>query len=91
MINSVGPGLAAAIETSKLREGAKSKSVGSVAGVATQAAGMSSSPAARMAAQGAPVDLDKIGAIKAAIASGNYPVDADVIAQKMLDLDLPQG
>lgn len=91
MINSVGPGLAAAIETSKLREGAKSKSVGSVAGAGTQAAALSSSPAARMAAQGAPVDMDKIGAIKAAIASGNYPVDPEVIAQKMLDLDLPRG
>lgn len=91
MINSVGPGLAAAIETSKLREGAKGKGVSGVAGVATQAAGVSSSPAARMAAQGAPLDMDKVIAIKAAISSGNYPVDADVIAQKMLDLDLPQG
>lgn len=90
MINSVGPGLAAAIDSSKLRESGKSKGVSGVAGVTTQAAGLSSSPAARMAAQGAPLDMDKIGAIKAAIASGNYPVDAEAIAQKMIDLDLPQ-
>ena len=91
MINSVGPGLAAAIDTSKLRESGKAKGASAVAGTATQSAGVSSSPAARMAAQGAPLDMDKIGAIKAAIASGNYPVDAEAIAQKMIDLDLPQG
>lgn len=91
MINSVGPGLAAAIESSKLRETGKSKGASSVEGSVAQKAGVSASPAARMAAQGAPIDMDKIGAIKAAIASGNYPVDAQAIAQKMLDLDLPQG
>ena len=45
--------------------------------------------AARMAAQGAPVDLARIARIKQAIASGNYPVDPEKIAEKMLDLDLP--
>jgi negative regulator of flagellin synthesis FlgM len=42
-----------------------------------------------MASEGAPVDMDKIAAIKAAIASGNYPVDADAIAERMIALDLP--
>ena len=42
-----------------------------------------------MAAEGAPVDMDRVAAIKAAIASGNYPVDPAVIADKMLALDLP--
>jgi negative regulator of flagellin synthesis FlgM len=42
-----------------------------------------------MAAQGAPLDMDKIGRIKAAIASGNYPVDPEKIADSMIDLDLP--
>jgi negative regulator of flagellin synthesis FlgM len=42
-----------------------------------------------MAAEGAPVDIDRIAAIKAAIASGNYPVDANRIADRMLALDLP--
>lgn len=90
MINSIGLGLGSAIDTSKLRESGKSAPKGSVPGSSAQAAGLSPSPAARMAAQGAPVDTDKIAAIKAAIASGNYPVDAEAIAQKMLDLDLPQ-
>ena len=48
-----------------------------------------STPAARMAAQGAPVDLARVTRVKQAIASGNYPVDPDKIAEKMLDLDLP--
>ncbi|MDX3909327.1 MAG: flagellar biosynthesis anti-sigma factor FlgM [Sphingobium sp.] len=91
MINSVGSGLTAAIESSKLRETGKGKGVSSVEGFVAQKADVSASPAARMAAQGAPIDMDKIGAIKAAIASGNYPVDAEAIAQKMLDLDLPRG
>ena len=43
----------------------------------------------RMAAEGAPVDMDRIAAIKAAIASGNYPVNPSVIADRMMALDLP--
>jgi negative regulator of flagellin synthesis FlgM len=42
-----------------------------------------------MAAQGAPVDVARVARVKQAIASGNYPVDPDKIAEKMLDLDLP--
>ena len=41
-----------------------------------------------MAAQGAPVDMDRVAAIKEAIASGNYPVDAQAIAERMIALDL---
>lgn len=46
-------------------------------------------PAAEMAASGAPVDSEKVAAIRAAIAEGRYPVDPDKIADKMLALDLP--
>lgn len=41
-------------------------------------------PAADMAAQGAPVDNAKVAAIKAAIAEGRYPVDPDKIAEAMV-------
>jgi negative regulator of flagellin synthesis FlgM len=44
-----------------------------------------------MAAEGAPVDIDRVAAIKSAIASGNYPVNADRIAERMLALDLPSS
>ena len=74
MINSVGQSIGNAIGATSLRESGKTRA----------------SPAARMAAEGAPVDMDKIAAIKSAIASGNYPVNADAIAERMLELDLPQ-
>lgn len=91
MIKSVGQGLNAAIETSRLREGGGTRAAaatGSTGGRASAVAA-SASPAARMAAEGAPVDMDRIAAIKAAIASGNYPVDPSAIADRMLALDLP--
>ncbi len=50
-----------------------------------------SSPAGEMAAAGAPVDADKVAAIRAAIAEGRYPVDPDKIARSMIELDLMKG
>ena len=46
------------------------------------------SMAAEMAA-GAPVNSEKVAAIRAAIAEGRYPVDPQKIAASMLELDLP--
>lgn len=90
MINSVGQSISAAIEATRLREGGKTRApstTGTTTGSASASA--SASPAARMAAEGAPVDMDRIAQIKEAIASGNYPVDADAIADRMVALDLP--
>jgi len=42
-----------------------------------------------MAAAGAPVDADKVAAVRSAIAEGRYPVDPDKIAASMLVIDLP--
>jgi negative regulator of flagellin synthesis FlgM len=44
-----------------------------------------------MAAAGAPVDADKVAAIRAAIAEGRYPVDPEKIARSMIELDLLKG
>lgn len=89
MIKSVGQNLSAAIEASRLREGGKARpSVDKGSSIVSFSAA-SSTPAGRMAAEGAPVDLDRVAAIKAAIASGNYPVDPAAIADRMLALDLP--
>jgi negative regulator of flagellin synthesis FlgM len=90
MINSVGQSISAAIEATRLREGGKTRA-SSPTGATTGSTGTSASasPAARMAAEGAPVDMDRVAQIKAAIASGNYPVDADAIAERMIALDLP--
>jgi negative regulator of flagellin synthesis FlgM len=90
MIKSVSPNISAAIEAGRLREGGRTRASSTVQGSpAMSTSDTSASPAARMAAQGAPVDLDRIAAIKAAIASGNYPVNPAAIADRMLALDLP--
>lgn len=39
---------------------------------------------------GAPVDAAKVAELRAAIADGRYPVDADKIAERMIALDLPE-
>lgn len=90
MINSVGQSISSAIEANRLREGSKTRAASATGSTGTTAsASTSASPAARMAAEGAPVDMDRIAAIKAAIASGNYPVNPSVIADRMMALDLP--
>jgi len=91
MIKPVGQAMSAAIEAVKLRETAQTRTTAPVAPPTSAIAEETmTSPAARLAAQGAPVDLDKIARIKAAIASGNYPVDPEKIADSMITLDLPQ-
>ena len=90
MINSVGQSIGNAIGATSLRESGKTRATTATGATPASSAAASTSPAARMAAEGAPVDMDKIAAIKSAIASGNYPVNADAIAERMLELDLPQ-
>lgn len=89
MINSIGQGISSAIGATSLRETGKARASSTGGASATVSTAASASPAARMAAEGAPVDLDRIAQIKSAIASGNYPVDADAIAERMIALDLP--
>ncbi|PDH68032.1 MAG: flagellar biosynthesis anti-sigma factor FlgM [Sphingomonadaceae bacterium MED-G03] len=89
MINSVGQSIGSAIGATSLREGGKTRATTATGSTPASSAAASTSPAARMAAEGAPVDMDKIAAIKSAIASGNYPVNPDAIAERMLELDLP--
>lgn len=47
------------------------------------------SPAALLAAQGAPIDSDKVASIKAALAAGTYAINPRAIADKMIADDLP--
>lgn len=91
MIKSVGQAMSAAVEAAKLRESAQSRSASPVStgSTPTKSAEQIATPAARMAAQGAPVDLARIERVKQAIASGQYPVDPDKIADQMVELDLP--
>lgn len=89
MIKPVGQNISAAIEASRLRESGKARASFEKGSATVSSSAASSTPAGRMAAEGAPVDMDRVAAIKAAIASGNYPVDPAAIADKMLALDLP--
>lgn len=92
MIKSVGQAMSAAVEAAKLRETAQKRTSAPASPAAsTTAAESVASPIARLAAEGAPVDLDKISRVKAAIASGNYPVDPEKIADSMVELDLPRS
>ncbi len=90
MIKSVGQMIGSPVDLAKLREGGKARAASAVSADAPVqgGAGSASTPASRIAAEGAPVDMDRVAAIKEAIASGNYPVDANRIAERMIALDL---
>ena len=90
MIKSVGQMITSSADLAKMREGAKAKAASAVADGANVRSlrGGAATPAARMAAEGAPVDMDRVSALKDAIASGNYPVNPERIAERMIELDM---
>jgi len=89
MINAVGP--AGIARTANVRsEGvAKNEPVAKVESADAQASGTITTPAAELAAQGAPIDTAKVASIREAIANGSYKIDAKAIADRMIELDLP--
>ena len=90
MVEPIGQARASALNAIKLREAEKGQATASKGlGDGASKTSETQSPASRMAAEGSPVDSLKVAEIKAAIASGNYPVDPAKIAEKMMDLDLP--
>lgn len=90
MIKSIGGQSGAAIDAAQLRASGKARALDLLSsGQTPGAAGATPTPAARMAALGAPVDNERVAEIRAAIASGNYPVDPARIADCMVALDLP--
>lgn len=46
-------------------------------------------PAVRLTRLGPPIDMNRVGEIRSAIANGSYTVDADRLAAAMIALDLP--
>ncbi len=90
MIKSVGPSYGTPVALGSVRENGKSKAAEKIGhGNAVAAvASSNATPIRAMAAEGAPVDFDKVLAIKEAIAAGKYPVDAEKIADRMIALDL---
>jgi negative regulator of flagellin synthesis FlgM len=89
MITAVGPnGIARAIE---LRGDAvaQSEPATKIEAATARPSGSPKSPAAELAAQGAPVDAGKVAMLRAAIANGSYKIDAQAIADRMIALDMP--
>lgn len=90
MIKSIGPSYGTPVGLGAVRENDKSKAVDKIGhgNAVSTVASSNATPIAAMAAEGAPVDFDKVLAIKDAIAAGKYPVDAEKIADRMIALDL---
>lgn len=63
--------------------------IGKAADVDVEGAKAQATPAADMAAAGAPIDTDKVASIRARIADGSYTIDPKAIADRMIALDLP--
>lgn len=92
MINGIGSGGSGRIGHARTGAAGRSSLASAISGASSDGTAGSeavSSPAAKLAQLGAPIDAEKIAAIRTAIAEGRYPVDPKAIAAKMIDLDLP--
>lgn len=92
MINPLGT--AGAIRgVDQLRAGGvkRGEPAAKVAATGTDATSAPATPAAQLAAEGAPIDSDKVAAVKAQIEAGTYRIDPQAIANRMIALDLPGG
>ena len=92
MINGIGSSGKGRIDLA--RSDAAQRGVAAVASPVLAKTGSSTvdrptSTAAALAGLGAPIDAEKIAAIRTAIAEGRYPVNPKAIAEKMIALDLP--
>lgn len=87
MINGIGSTTNALLGTQL--GGAKGADAAARAGTAARPGQMSASTLmAQMAAEGAPIETDRVAAIRAAIKAGTYTADPEAIAAKMVSLDV---
>ena len=89
MINGVGsasPTRIGQVKDDKVTAPATVNTVAARSGAETTA-----SLVTALAEAGPPINDEKIRAIRQAIASGQYPIDAKAIAAKMIALDLPKA
>ena len=86
MIDGVGKKLAGHIDPMRSAETARVAAAGNAHAQGQPKAVESS--VADLVAAGPPVDSEKVAMIRAAIAEGRYPVDAERIAERMIALDL---
>lgn len=86
MINGIGSSTSSLLGTAL--SGAQRTDAASRTTTAKTGGTTASTIIAQMAADGAPVDIDRVGALRAAIKAGTYKVDPEAIASKMVDLDI---
>ncbi len=92
MINGIGPGGKGRVDVARTDPALRGTPAAAVSPLAAETASKAekpTNPAADLASLGAPIDAKKVAEIRAAIAEGRYPVNPDVIAEKMIALDLP--
>lgn len=89
MINGVGSTSPTRIGQIKDDKVTAAAPVGAITKVESEAT--TPSFVAALAAAGPPINQEKIQAIRKAIATGQYPLDAKAIAAKMIALDLPKA
>lgn len=90
MISAVGStGVVRAIEIRNDSVG-KTEAAAPIDQTGPKESGSVTTTASELAAQGAPVDTDKVASIRAAIADGSYKVDAKAVADRMIAMDLPR-
>ena len=91
MITAVGStGITRAIELRGDSVG-KTEATAKIDPAGPKVAGSVTTPASELTAQGAPIDNEKVAAIRAGIAAGTYKIDARAIAERMIAMDLPQA
>ena len=89
MISAIGSSAIARAVQLQTEGTAKSAPAPKASGLKAAVPSILTTPAAELASAGAPVDTDKVAAVRAQIASGNYTIDASAIAKRMMALDLP--
>ena len=88
MIDGVGKGGSGRIDIARQEKGSAVPTLRSTGPRAAD--GAVKSAVLGLVSGGAPVDTAKVESVRAAIRDGRYPVDADRIARRMLDFDLPR-
>ena len=86
MINGIGDGPLGRIGATRPAVERTGASARTADGESRPQAQGAASTASEMAALGAPIDTAKVQAIKAAIAEGRYPIDAQKLADRMVAL-----
>ena len=89
MIDRVRNGGSSRIELNRSAPGAAARPAASAGRIGEGSGVAAGSAVSDLVSLGAPVDSDKVAAIRAAIAEGRYPVDPRKIAERMVDMDLP--